>query len=148
MLLPLQPSSSSNPPRAFLTLKILSLLLTCRAAEIRRFQCAKSCWCRSSHKKRSKSNKERVQPTVVTGISQLNPTFQASSVKAARPIRAATLNTLLKGISRQRGDLTLGHCGIKVGKGLLPSTDHILYFASMTNQSHSSSVAHTHFKTG
>lgn len=85
------------PPRAFLTLKILSLLLTCRAAEIRRFQCARSCWCRSSHKKRSKSNNERVQPTVVTGISQLNPTFQVSSVESCASNQSSHFEHLVEG---------------------------------------------------
>lgn len=143
MLLHLQLSGSSNLPRVFLTLKILSLW-TCRAAEIRRVKRVKSAGAEVLIKRGQGANNERVQPTpVVTGISQLNPTFQVSSVKAARPIRAAALDTLVKGIMRQRGDQTLVSVGLKWEKCLLPSTHQILYFASMTNQSHSSSVAHT-----
>lgn len=90
------------------------------------------------------ANNERVQPTpVVTGISQLNPTFQVSSVKAARPIRAAALDTLLKGIMRQRGDQTLVTMGLKWENASFLPLIRFSVFASMTNQSHSSSVAHT-----
>lgn len=143
MLLHLQLSSSSNLPRVFLTLKILSLL-TCRAAEIRRVKRVKSAGAEVLIKRGQGANNERVQPTpVVTGISQLNPTFQVSSVKAARPIRAAALDTLLKGIMRQRGDQTLVTVGLKWENASFLPLIRFSIFASMTNQSHSSSVAHT-----
>lgn len=76
----------------------------------------------------------------MTGISQLNPTFQVSSVKAA----LGRFGHLVEGdYQTTRGDPSLVTMGLKWEKCLLPSTHQILYFASMTNQSHSSSVAHT-----